>query len=95
MPDGGGYIGATTSGRPILVCIVGIGCMTLIAIVGMITGRLPGDQLVIILGLIAGLGGFGAGAHLAAAERTRAANIVTDVIRATSAAQSAGQAGQH
>ena len=71
----------TTSGRPILVCIVAICSLTLIAIVGMVTGKLPGDQLVIILGLIAGVGGFGAGAHLAAAERVRATLEMSMLVR--------------
>lgn len=81
MQDGGGYTGPTTAGRPILVCIVAIASMTLIALVGMVTGRLPGDQLIIILGLIAGVGGFGAGAHLAAAERTRSSLELTMLLR--------------
>ncbi len=68
--------------------------MTLIALVGMITHSLPGDQLVIILGLIAGVGGFGAGAHLAAAERVRATTEFGLLLKGISQAPTTGTPAQ-
>jgi len=71
----------TTAGRPILVCVVTICALTLIAITGLVTRTVTGDLLVVILGFIAGTGGIGAGAHLAAAERTRSALMLSTVIQ--------------
>jgi len=70
----------STAGRPVLVCVVAISSMTLIAIIGLLTRSLSGDLLVMIFAFIAGTGGIGAGAHLAAAERTRSAVLLNTVI---------------
>ena len=78
----------TTSGRPILICIVAIAALTLIAIVGMFTRAIGAEELVLILGFIAGVGGFGAGAHLAAAERYRAALLSRELTTIASSSSS-------